>query len=228
MPEFKKLFNNLIKSVEGHKEDPYMDSKGNPTIGTGLNLNDQDVQNLMSARGINPEEVKTGQRKLASEELDDIHNTYVSGREKLVRDKIGGDVYDQLKANQKAALNSMGYQSLNNIGPNLTGYVASDDPIGAIREMILNTNKDGDAGILKRRLEEAEMYGGPLDFASSFKTMTPEEKAMVRDTLNKIQNEHSRTEVMNKYGSYLNDGSQPQQFNKLQQLLKTKIGSNQD
>lgn len=223
MSEYKTLFNNLIKKVEGHENEPYSDTMGNPTVGTGLNLDDEDVRGFMNIRGIDPEQVKTGQRKLASNELDDIHNQYVDKRERLVREKIGGDVYDTLKPNQRAALMSMGYQSLNNIGPNLTGHIASDDPIGAMREIILNTNKEQDPGILKRRFEEAELYGGPLDFTSTFKTMTPEEKKALKDTFEKLQNDNVKQDVLKKYGSYLGD-PQPQQFNKLQNMLKVKIG----
>lgn len=228
MPEFKKLFNDLIRKVEGHKEEPYVDTTGNPTIGTGLNLNDHDVRGLLNIRGIDPEQVKTGQRRMVASELDDVQKHYVDKREKLVRDKLGPDLYDQLPPHQKASIMSMGYQSLNNIGPNLTSYIAGNDPIGAIREMVLNTNKHKDPGILKRRFEEAEMFGGPLDFSAAFKTMTPEEKRQMREMFDKIENEHSRNEVNQKYGSYLAE-PKPQQFTKLQKLMTGKIGfNNQD
>lgn len=219
MPESRNLFNNFIKKVEGYKEEPYDDIMGNPTIGTGLNLNDSEVQGLMQIRGIDPEHVKSGQRKMANDELGDIHKQYVDKRERLVRDKVGGDVYDTLKPNERAALMSMGYQSLNNIGPNLSGHIASGDPIGAMREILLNTNKEQNPGILKRRFEEAELYGGPLDFTSVFKTMTPEEKKMLLDTFGKLENDNVKQEVIGKYGSYLGT-PQPSQFNKLKKLFK--------
>lgn len=179
----------------------------------------------MHLRGIDPEAVRSGQRKLASEELDDIHNQYVGKREGLVRNQIGSDLYDTLKPNEQAAIMSMGYQSLNNLGPNFTGHLASDDKIGALREMILNTNKDQDPGILRRRLREAELYGGPLDFSAAFKTMNSEEKKQLRNIMDKIQNENTKKEMLDKYGSYVNE-TQPVQFNKLQKALNVKIGSN--
>jgi len=225
MSDYRSLFDPFIKKVEGEAQDSYMDTKGNPTVGTGLNLNDETVQGLMNLRGIDPEQVKTGERKLASEELDDIHNQYVDKREALVRDKMGKDLYDMLKPHEKAAVMSMGYQSLNNLGPVLTGRIATDDKIGAMREMILNTNKDQDPGILRRRLEEAELYGGPLDFTATFKTMSGEEKKQLKDMMDKLQNENVKQEMMNKYGSYLQD-VQPTTFNKLQNSLNVKLGSN--
>jgi GH24 family phage-related lysozyme (muramidase) len=226
MPDSRNIFNDFIKKVEGHSDEVYADSKGVPTVGTGLNLDDETVQGLMNLRGINPEEVKSGQRKLATEEMDDIHNQYMDKRTGLVRSQVGEDLYDTLKPNEKAALMSMGYQSLNNLGPNLKGHIASDDKIGAMREMILNTNKDQDPGILNRRMQEAELFGGPLDFSSAFKTMSPEEKRQLMDTFNKLKNENVKAEALKKYGSYLNDAP-PAQFNKLQDLLKTKMGNNQ-
>lgn len=224
MPEFKNIFNDFIKKVEGHKEDVYEDSKGVPTIGTGLNLEDQTVQGLMRLKDIDPEEVKSGNRKLASDELDDIHNSYMDKRNVLIRDQVGGDLYDQLQPHEKAAISSMGYQSLNNLGPGLKGRLAEGDKIGAIREMILNTNKDSDPGILNRRMQEAELYGGPLDFSLAFKAMTPEEKKQIRQIFDKLQNENVKSEAMKKYGSYLGE-SQPTQFSKLEQMLG-KVSNN--
>lgn len=222
MSDYRSYFDPLIKKVEGESQDTYLDSKGNHTVGTGLNLNDETVQGLMNIRGIDPEQVRSGERKLASEELNDIHNQYLDKREALVRDKVGKDLYDTLKPHEKAAVMSMGYQSLNNLGPVLTGRMATDDKIGAMREMILNTNADKDPGILRRRLEEAELYGGPLEFTSTFKTMSPEEKQGLLGIIDKLQNENVKQEMMNKYGSYLNE-AKPTQFNKLQNALKINL-----
>lgn len=221
MPDYRSLLNPLIKTVEGHQEDPYQDHKGNTTVGTGLNLEDADVQGLMKIRNIDPEEVKSGTRKLASDELDDIHNSYLDKREGLVRSKMGPDMFDMLQPNEKAAVMSMGYQSLNNLGPNFNSALAAGDKIGAMREMILNTNQDKSPGILARRLKEAELYGGPLDFTSTFKTFSPEEKQQVRSIIESTKNEHTKKELLDKYGSYLGEPDKLQ-FNKLQEMLKPK------
>lgn len=218
MSDSRKLFNDFITKVEGFKNEPYEDSYGTPTIGPGMSLKDDDIRGLMSVHGYDPDEVIQQKRSISSDVLNDIHNRYVDKREPLIQGKVGKDLYDQLKPNQRAALMSMGYQSLNNIGPNLTGYIASDDPVGAIREIVLNTNKKDSPGILKRRFEEAELYGGPLDFSAAFKTMTPEEKKQLMDGLSKIENENTRQEVLAKYRPYLQD-TKPVQFNKLQKMI---------
>lgn len=221
--DYRKYFDPLIKAVEGHRAEAYEDHKGNPTIGTGLNLEDADVQGLMRIRGIDPELVKSGERQLASEELDDVHNAYIGKREGLVRNKLGGDLYDQLQPHEKAAIMSMGYQSLNNLGPNLANAIASGDKIGAMREMILNTNRDKDPGILSRRLQEAETYGGPLDFSSVFKTMSPTEISELQAQIEKLKNENVKQEMLKRYGPYLNQPA-PVKLDKLQQILNPKIG----
>lgn len=221
MGDYRKYFDPLIKDVEGYSDDTYEDHKGTPTVGTGLNLEDADVQGLMKIRGIDPEEVKTGNRQLASDELDEIHNSYIGKREKLVRNRLGEDLYDTLQPHEKAAVMSMGYQSLNNVGPNFTQAISSNDRIGAIREMILNTNKDQNPGILSRRFREAEVYGGPEDFSSAFKTMTPVEISKLQNIINKLTNDNVKQEIMQKYGQYLNQPA-PVKMDKLQQLLNGK------
>lgn len=220
MPNYRDYFDPLIKNVEGHSQESYDDSKGNSTVGTGLNLEDPTVQGLMAVRGINPDEIKSGSRTLASEDLNDIHNDYLNSREKLVRNKLGGDLYDTLQPHEKAAMMSLGYQSLNNLGPNLTGQLASGDKVNAIREMILNTNKDSDPGILSRRMQEAQTYSGdPVTFSSVFKIMTPEEKKQLGDILNKTQNENTKKELVDKYGTYLGLTQPKQEFSKLNKLF---------
>lgn len=215
MGEYRKFFDPLIKSVEGHSDDVYADQKGNATVGTGLNLEDGTVQGLMKMHGYDPEEVKSGKRQIASDDLNSIHNSYLDDRERLVKGKMGPDLYETLQPHEKAAMMSMGYQSLNNLGPTLTGAIASGDKLAAMREMILNTNKDKDPGVLRRRMEEAQLYGGPLDFTSTFKVMSPEEKKQLTSIIEKTQNENTRQELMDKYGSYLNDAPEKQQFTKL-------------
>lgn len=221
MADYRTYLDPLIKSVEGSSDTPYDDHNGNATVGNGLNLEDGDVQGLMKIRNIDPVEVKSGNRKLASDELGDIQNSYLDKREKLVRDKMGTGLFDTLEPHQQAAMMSMGYQSLNNLGPNLNSALAQGDKLGAMREMILNTNQEKNPGILSRRLKEAELYGGPLDLTNTFKTFTPEEKAQVKSIIDSNKNENVKKEMMDKYGSYLGE-PQKVQFNKLQQMLQPK------
>ncbi len=223
--DYRKYFDPLIKSVEGHKEETYNDSNGNATIGTGMNLEDPTIQGLMSLRGIDHNEVKAGTRTIASHELEDIHNAYLGTREKLVRGKVGGDLFDTLQPNEKAAIMSLGYQSLNNIGPGLTGHLASGDKPNAIKEMLLGTNASKDPGILSRRLQEAQTYDtDPVSFGSAFKIMNDDEKRQLAEIIGKTKNENTRKELMDKYGSYLGTTQPKQEFGKLNKLFNRTAG----
>lgn len=218
MSDYKNLLKPFLRDVEGYREEPYLDSAGNPTIGAGLNLKDPDVRGLFQLRDYNPDEIIEKKRLPPPEIIDEVKDSYLNRREDLVRNKIGSDLYETLPANKKAALMSLGYQSLNNLGPSLTGHLASDDSINAIREMVLKTNKAQDPGTLVRRLKEAELYGGPVDFSSSFKTFSPDERKQVLDMLDKIENPHTKAEVLEKYKNYLQENNSPK-FNKLNKLL---------
>lgn len=219
MSDYKNLLNPLLHEVEGSRSETYLDHKGIPTAGHGFNLNDEENQGIMRLHGIDPEEVKAGRRSLASEESDKIRDAILNRKERLVKAKVGDEYFDQLTPNKKATLMSLGYQSLNNLGPNLRQRMADGDDIGAMRELILNTNADEDPGILKRRLKEAELYGGPVDFSQTFQTMNSAEKEKLRNIIAKVQNEHTKKELMDKYGSYLGAGVDPVQFPKLNRLL---------
>lgn len=219
MSDYKSLLNPLLQQVEGHSDDSYTDSKGIPTAGYGFNLDDEENQGIMKMHGVDANEVKSGKRAIATDESQAIQDSILNRKEELVRGRMGSDFFDTLTPNKKAALMSMGYQSLNNIGPNLRGRMAEGDEIGALREMILNTNADKDPGILSRRLKEAELYGGPIDFSGAFKTMNNQEKQQLIDIINKTQNENTKKELLDKYGSYLGAKQEPLKVFKLANML---------
>jgi GH24 family phage-related lysozyme (muramidase) len=221
MSEYKKILKPFLREIEGFESEPYQDSKGNPTIGAGLNLNDPEVRGLMQLRNIDPDQVIQREMLPTEDDLDQIKDSYLDRRETLVKDKLG-PAYDTLPEHKKAAIMSLGYQSLNNIGPSLTGYVSEDDNIGAIKEMILQTNKDKDPGTLIRRLREAELYGGPVDFSSSFKVMNNEEKNQLMELIGNIKNEHTKKQMLEKYSPYLNE-NKPKLFNKINKLLTPEL-----
>lgn len=209
-PKLNQKFVDLITEVEGNREDVYLDSMGNPTAGVGFNLQDPDMRSSMFSEGVDPDEVAGGTRSLQPEEISRIKQTYYTKREPLVKNAVGSDLYDLQDDNKRAALMSLGYQSLNNIGPNLRSYISQDDDIGAIREIILNTNKHKDPGTLVRRLKEAQVYN-PEKFASAFQTFNDQEKKFVLDLLNQIKNEHTKKAVLEQYGNYLM-GPPPKRF----------------
>lgn len=195
-------FSRLIEDVEGRKHGVYNDTKGIPTVGIGYNLNDQQIRGVMDLNNINADEIISGSRNLTDEEIDNIKAGYHKVREPLISNRVGSDLFDTLTPNQKAAVASMGYQSLNNIGPNLRSRLADNDTIGAMREIILNTNKDKDPGILSRRLKEASVFGGD-EFPLTFQTFNDAEKKEVLDMINSIGNENTKAEIMKQYQQYL-------------------------
>lgn len=221
MGEYKRYAKPLLKDVEGFETNPYPDQKGHSTIGVGMKLSDPDIRGIMQLRNIDPDQVERGEISLTEEQLDDINDAYLDKREPLVKSKLG-PVYDTLPDNKKAAMMSMGYQSLNNLGPSLTGYLSSDDNIGAIKEMLLRTNKDKDPGTAVRRLKEAELFGGPLDFSSSFNAMSQEEKKHLLELIGGIKNENTKKEMLEKYSPYLQE-AKPKLFNKINKMLSPKI-----
>lgn len=219
MSEYKNLLNPLLEDIEGNVPDVYQDSKGVPSAGIGFNLDDKETQGIMKLHGVDPEEIRSQKRSLASDETAAIKDSILNRKEELVKSRMGSDLFDLLPDNKKAALMSMGYQSLNNLGPNLRQHISEGDEIGALREMILNTNADEDPGILKRRLREAELYGGPVDFSGAFKTMSPEEKKKLNSIIEKVQNEHTKKELIDRYGSYLGSKPEPVQLLRLGNIL---------
>ena len=58
-----KLNKQLIQH-EGKKNKVYIDTKGNPTIGVGFNLNRSDAKSKIEALGLNFEQVKNGTQEL--------------------------------------------------------------------------------------------------------------------------------------------------------------------
>lgn len=220
MSDYKELLNPLLQDVEGSSSDAYQDHNGNPTVGSGFNLNDQENQAILKTHGIDPEAVKSGQRSLSPDESQQIQDAILARKERLVRGKVGSDLFDTLTPEKKATLMSLGYQSLNNIGPHLQGYVANDDDIGALRELILKTNKEQDPGILARRMKEAQLYGGKENFQNVFMTLSPEEKQMLAGIINKTQNENTRKQLVDSYGQQLGMKSRPLNLQKLAKMMK--------
>lgn len=220
MSDYKSLLSPFLADVEGNSSTAYNDSKGVPTAGYGFNLDDKENHGIMQMHGIDPNEVKMGTRKIASEEADRIKSSILDRKEALVRDRMGSDLFETLNPNKKAALVSLGYQSLNNIGPNLQEMIAKEDDPLALKELILNTNADSDPGILSRRMKEAQLYNpDPVTFSSAFKLMDNEEKSKLVKIINKTKNENTKKELMDKYGQYLGMTSEPLKFNKLSKLM---------
>ena len=62
------------KLNEGEFEEVYKDTKGNPTIGIGFNLNDPDNQKFLRERNVDPELLISDQYKLAPHSIRNLYN----------------------------------------------------------------------------------------------------------------------------------------------------------
>lgn len=205
--------NPIIHKVEGFRSDPYVDNRGNVTIGTGANLQNKDNQGMLSTMGYDPNKIISGEQKIAPEDLYHLDTIIQNKSFDDTKKAVGSDIMDALQKNKQEALHSLGHQSVNNIGPKLKSYLANDDQLNAINEIMANTNVKNDPGIQLRRLQEAMHFGGPLDFSSATKILTQEQKDRILNNLNSIQNEPTKNEALRTYGPYLKQT--PANFQKL-------------
>src|SRR6185503_4717253 len=198
-----RLLETHLKDVEGYSPEVYADQKGIPTVGTGINLRSPSSAKAMDDLGIVQKNAQEAQELLGEDDLERI-KTNVIGQKKDLLNTIKSQSFPQkeLKENQEAALLSLAYNSPQLIGPNLRQRLNENDDLGAMREIILNSNKENSPGLQLRRIKEAELYGGPLDFQQLLKAMSPEEKKQVFDQLNQIENETQRNEVLQKYAQF--------------------------
>lgn len=224
------MFDPLIKDVEGYSNSVIDDGKGNPTVGNGINLNDEGNRALLSLHGYDPEKITAGEQDIDPDTINNIHNSIVRNKESQVRNKIGSDLFDTMKPHEQAAVMSLGYNSMDLLGPQMTEKLASGDRSAAAKEMILNSNKNNEPGVLRRRLKEAELYADPVGFAQTMKTLSPEERQQVTDIINNLQNDQLKQEMIQKYGSYLTPSRAPaSNFTKLNKLLDIpKVAGNPD
>jgi lysozyme len=98
------------KEFEGYRDKVYKDTKGNPTIGYGFNLNDSNIRKLV------PTEVIAGVRPLAKEEADNIFLTRYNQAAKDAFNYLGKDML-RLDPQRQAIIVDMAY----NLGANKLG-----------------------------------------------------------------------------------------------------------
>jgi GH24 family phage-related lysozyme (muramidase) len=207
-------FRQFLTELEGDTDtEHYLDSKGNPTVGMGVNKRAPAAQEYIKAynldeNNLTPEQV-TG---LEDYMMNDTHKNYEKMRD--------NHFPRELNPAQETALKSMIYNAGPDIiGPNMRQHLNKKADLDVIREMILNSNRENDPGLLKRRIREAEMYGGPVDFNMAVKSMNSDELSQLRSTISKIQNEHELKRIQEKY-PFLNEDYQqpfnPLKFNKLE------------
>ena len=111
---FDELYEQT-KLNEGEREEVYKDSKGNPTIGIGFNLNDPDNQRFLRERNVDPELLISNQYRLAPHS---IRNLYNFSMKKAIKDAqtYDPDLFKRPRAAQKAIIDmsfNLGLTKLN-------------------------------------------------------------------------------------------------------------------
>lgn len=96
---------------EGWRGNVYKDTRGNPTVGWGFNLNDKLVSSMI------PDEVKTGKRELTQAEAFPIFDKLYSRAEQTARDYVG-DSFDKLPETVRNIVTDMSY----NMGDKVKGF----------------------------------------------------------------------------------------------------------
>lgn len=211
---YRKFLDPLLAETESFSDSVYEDSNKNPTVGYGANLNSPEVRGMFNLMNIDYDSVRNNQRKLTQEEARKLKDMQIRDKEKYFNKLLGERApASELNETKKAALMSMYYNNPELIGPNMINHLKNNDHLNVIKEMILNSNKDNEPGVLRRRLKEAELYGGPLDFSSSFKLMEDKEKQQILNIINQTKNEELKKELLQKYSPYINP--KQQLFNKI-------------
>ena len=83
-----QLVAKTVSLTEGIRNNVYKDTKGNPSIAVGFNLNDKTNQPALDALGLNRDELKAGTRSLTAREINELYK-YSSTR--AVKDAIKFD-----------------------------------------------------------------------------------------------------------------------------------------
>lgn len=219
MSDYKSLLNPFLDKHEGFSATPYTDNNGNTTFGHGFNAENNDVQGLLAAHGLDPEKIKSGEQNLDEDTSGQIRDSLVDKHAQAIRNTLPS--FDELSPNKQAALVSKHYQLPANF-QELAPMVDDDSKQLDLMKTMVNQNIKN-PGVLKRNLDTAELYGGPLDYGFMFKTMTPEQKDQITNTLGKIKNENTRKEVMDKIAPYLDTIPKPQPFNRLNKMLNVDL-----
>lgn len=220
----KKYLKTHLSDVEGYSPDVYQDQKGVDTVGEGISLRSPATGKSLLNLGYSPDQIKSGEVQLNEDELQKTQDDILQQkRDQFSNIKSQSFPDKQFNEAQEAAMLSLMYNSPQLVGPNIRQRLNENDDLGAMKEILLNSNKEQSPGLQLRRVKEAELYGGPLDFQQLIKTLKPEEKKQVFDMLNKLDNEEHRKGALEKYKQFNPEEKREldkPQFFKLNKLLK--------
>jgi GH24 family phage-related lysozyme (muramidase) len=194
-----KRFNKLIKKHEGFSPDVYDDTQGNPTIGAGTNLNSPEVPEMLEKQGLDVDAVRSGEQLVDPSTLMKLSQEQLNEKRQYLDNIRKRDFPNaRITPEKQEVLESLMYNSPALLGPNLRDQLNRNDEIEATKEILLRSNKNKDPGIQKRRLDEARTFSGK-NFQEVMKTLTPEEKAEIRNLIQNIKNVHERNRVFEMY-----------------------------
>ena len=120
-PVITKIEPRVIKH-EGYKPKVYIDSRGNPTVGVGFNLNRADSSDLLKKVGANPVKIKSGKAELTDAQIKALLRTDLKVAKQGAQTLVSAD----------------GKTNLSIVWPRLPLDVQ-----GVLTEMIFNLGKKG-------------------------------------------------------------------------------------
>lgn len=209
-----KLKEHLMK-WEGMENEPYQDTQDYKTVGIGANLDAVGTDEHLKAMGLDAQNLD----RISDEQAQELFERQLSEKNKIFQNIRSNSFPNaNIMPNEQDALMSMLYQNVGLIGPNMRGHLASDDDAAAFKEILLNSNKDKEPGIQRRRLDEAKMYAGERyeDFLSE---LSPEQIQELKTILENIKNPHTREQVFEEFPELVNIAPS-NRFNKLAKSLK--------
>jgi|688.fasta_scaffold00021_184 lysozyme len=80
-----KVIEPRVIQHEGYKPKKYIDSKGNPTVGVGFNLNRSDSTSMLRSVGANPIKIKSGQSALTDQQIKALLHTDLQAAKSLAK-----------------------------------------------------------------------------------------------------------------------------------------------
>lgn len=191
--------NNFTKKYEGYSSKVYNDTEGNPTIGEGINLNSPGARQRIEQSGLDYDRVLAGEQELTPELSDLMHNDIRGEKQDLIKYRQKTN-FPNFKpdAGKMNALESLTMNNANLLGPNLEASLNANDTQGTIKEILLNSNKDSNPGLQKRRIGESEEFAGP-EFENIVDNLSDKEKYEIRDIIMSIKNINERNRVLEQY-----------------------------
>lgn len=195
----KSLAKRFLDDVEGYSSDVYQDYKNIPTVGSGLSLRSPATVKALTEMGKEVADVNS----LSDKDLSKVQDKVLNEKSKLISNLQKTDFPNaNLNEAQKAALISLAYNSPQLLGPELRKNLNANDELETLKEIAIRSNKENKPGVAFRRLQEAELFGGPLGFQQMVDSMSEQDKNIINNTLNQTSNEERRMEMLNKYPQF--------------------------